>query len=434
MSINFLARKFSFRASVKALKKPLIVCLGPILSMGCQSSRSWQSRSSHDLVAFSQIQNIRKDSWNSSNLVLQLPQKLYGLDYRPELLLQYKRLYRWTLRPSFFLEQKETSYFGDSNAISQLRGRVNFIEAFMEGAPNQRWKWILGLQNFQWGAGDLMNPSNPMSHLRTRGRHLLAREKGRGVVRFSFTPNFETHWSLMSEIFSTPENEIMADESFAPSFFARYERSLRNGQSSLGTSFGIEAPQQLFIGPHFNLSSESGFSLYLDSRVSQKSISHRPSLTLLRMERSESSSPRSLILIGIRWEGDLDLRLENLHQSNGYSKEEYNNSLGLLSLPLASQASSFARFTNSGLEFWGRNLGLLSIRKNSIAGWADTHLAYRHLRSLMDDSRNHQLNLEFPIGIRGQGVILLQIAEGGSLQELSSLSNSGGEFFMKWAL
>ena len=383
------------------------------------------------MVAFSTFQQLKYDGLNPNNLALKLPEKHYGLDLRPEWLIQYERLSRLTLRPSFYLEQKEWSYNEALPREKSARVRPDLIDAFVEIASTPTTKWSIGLQNLQWGPADLLNVSNPLSHARNRVRHILAREKGRVQARVSYTPSLQTNWSLTSELSAVPELDIQAEQKFSPTSFLRWERFSTAGTSYLGMSAGVEAPNRPFVGPYFSWMLVEGFSFYTDMRFTQRSRYFRPSMTTFNMEFVEKGTPASQGLVGFRWEGLLDFRVEAYHHADGYSKEEYEQALYLIQLPLSTQSQNFERFAKSGLEFLGKNIGLVSLRYPQLFGWSDVTWNYRHLRSLMDDSRVHSSGLEFPLGANAQGVVQVQLPEGRKEHELSSLTSSQYEVHLK---
>lgn len=361
---------------------------------------NWRSRNNHSfLLNWQSTQNAPGDLIQQNRLLYQ-PQLRTELTYRPDFTYQYRRRFRIVVRPQATLLQTQGRVRNPEEYWITSRGVFNLQDAFIESAPTTEQRLTIGLQTFQWGPAELINASNPFASFRNQTRNPLFLDKGRGLIRWMYTPSMNWNYVLLAEPLNNGEIAIQDGESFGPTALLKIEFSRDSGTSYLGLLSGIEDRNRNFAGLYANATLTDGFALYIDGRVTSRQKSHRPDpeIFLPTLSRVDKPAPTARVLVGARYEGDIDFRLEYFYQQIGYDRSEFLSALTALAFSQSAADTNVSRFLRPGFDLYGISYAFASLRYGGWGPRKDWNLSLRHLRSLTDNSSTNQLVFDRPLG------------------------------------
>ena len=138
-------------------------------------------RYSVDSYLSGQKNEVIDSSINSFNQVLGLPSEEFNLDLRSEL--------KWRTAKSQILFRprwvghirKSTDQLSEVDTQKE-KGDFNVTDFFWEYNWNSVLTTTIGLQVFQWGPAEFLNPSNPFFHFSTQQKSLFFKEKGQFIL------------------------------------------------------------------------------------------------------------------------------------------------------------------------------------------------------------------------------------------------------------
>lgn len=343
---------------------------------------------------FSYSKNFRSETLiNQDNQILKLPSQLVGADIRGELKWKGKRN-QLVFRPRYQAEKKVIIAGGETT--SQNESDWNITDAFWETYLSANLSVTSGLQVYQWGPAELMNPSNPLFHFSSGQKSFGYKEKGKVLIRTNYTIGRAHSFVLIAEPVSNNESPWVEGE-FIPKALVKYEYQSQESPSQFGLTSGQEERENSFAGAYFTWQATEAFSIYSDTKTYEREIGFKPESSGLFWDLVEPLKQKSwpvLSVNGLRWEGDFDVRIEHLYNSAGYSEEEWSEVLNAVSNPFNPNfASNLRKFQKPGLELPGKQYLYLSYRVNEPFEMKELNIYLRDLHSLQDYSS--QMQLEF---------------------------------------
>ncbi len=387
------------------LKKRTLLLLGLLAAIAqpAHATKMNELYWTFESYLFGEQQDVAESTVNPRNLVMGLPLTTYTLDNRLEM--------KWLLndakiiaRPRWTLYQDEFKNEVTGEKKTRAMGKLDISDAFVEQALTRKASVTLGLQVFQWGPGELFNPSNPFFRFNNRQQTYTYKEKGKSLVRFNYSFNMERSLILIAEPVSNNEPFWMAEKEFKPEFVIKFERNWKNTRNYYGLLAGSEAQNNPFVGEYAHYELKPGWSLYLDAKHSYELQSYRPEKNLLgsydmNLTGEKSKEWSHLGLFGFRYEGDVDFRIEYLYNSLGYSKDEFDNAVLSASNFFSTQyAQNATRFLNSGLNLMTQHYLYLSLRVMDPGSIKDVNFFLRGLASATDSSGLGQFEFDKSVG------------------------------------
>jgi hypothetical protein len=340
-------------------------------------------------------------SLNPSNAVFATPHVENNLDSRLEL--------KWFIndakviaRPRWTATQKQVEKSNESQ--SSTLGKLDLTDFFWEQIWSRHWKMTMGLQVYQWGPSELFNASNPFFSFQKDQQNFTFKEKGKALVRFNFSPSQESVWVFILEPVSNREAFILHDKEFKPQWAIKFEKSKRNSRNYWALISGQEHIGNFFVGEYGQFEFKPGHSLILDFKHSQGYAAYKPQeetsgFVDFKLENEDSNNWSHLGIFGYRFEGDVDFRVEFLHNSLGFKKTDWNLTRRSLAQFLNPQyLNNLQKFNRSGLQLFSENYLYASLRVTSPFSWTDTNIYLRILESLSDSSGVTQLEMDVPWG------------------------------------
>jgi hypothetical protein len=335
---------------------------------------------------------------NAQNQILKLPQEQAEIDVRGELKWR-KGLDQVIVRPRLSSTYKNIVYGANSTQEQENKSKADLTDAFYERYWSNSFSTTLGLQVYQWGPAEFINASNPIFHFNSRQRNLFYKEKGQVLLRGNYTFNKENNLVLILQPISNNEPEWIAEAEFSPKGLVKYEKSWSGTANQVGLVAGIEEKNNVFLGQYFNFTFAERFSIYADVKESKNRINFVPNqvgaTTFLDTPDMMPLEWGTLAVAGARWEGDFDLRLEQIYNGAGFDKSELNQVI--LSISDATNPAylrNLSRFQRIGLELLGKNYTYFSFRMNEPLKFKDFNIYARYLYSGQDGSSSSQFEAD----------------------------------------
>lgn len=344
---------------------------------------------------FSYSNNVLADTFiNPGNQILQLPSEAFAADIRAEVKWRDDRN-QIVLRPRYQAEKSRIVTTGLETEKNE--SDWNVTDAFWETQVSDDFTLTSGLQVYQWGPAELINPSNPIFHFTSRQKSFGYKEKGKALIRANST--FGRSDSLVVILEPVSNNEAPWTEGdFVPKAAIKYEHQVDDSASQIGVVAGQEEKENAFFGTYFNWQLSEAVSFYADGKTTRKEIGYKPVAkgVFSDLEHPVSAKQWPVLAVGgLRWEGDYDLRLEYIYNSAGYSEEEWQYVLNSVGNPLnPNYSSNLERFQKPGLELPGRQYVYFSYRVTEPFQVKDLSLYLRDLYSLQDFSSQAQFEFD----------------------------------------
>lgn len=339
---------------------------------------------------------IHKDTFNLNNQVLELPHTKTQADIRGEFKWR-STSWQMVLRPRLISSTQQVEI--NNQITTRTKNDSNLTDAFIENNWTSNFSTTLGLQVYQWGPAEFLNPSNPFYHFNPQQKNLLYKEKGRGLVRANYSFNKENSLVIAVEPVSNQEAEWLAEDEFVTKGFIKYEKSWSGTFNAIGISLGQAEKNNPFVGEYFSYYWTEAFSMYADVKHQKNHVHFEPiwNGTSYDMELKEPWKEQwaTLGIFGFRFETAFDIRFEYIYNSVGYNKDQLKSALSSASNYVSPRyALNAVRFFRPGLELLGKNYVYTSFRLSDPAWIQNFSLYVRVLYSLQDDSSQVQCEVE----------------------------------------
>lgn len=351
---------------------------------------------SYEAYLFGEQRDYADSIINIGNEVLNIPETGVFLDQRAEfkwLINDAKIIFRPRLVSYQQNYKTETTLKNDSKNDTDL----NLTDAFYEQYIADRIFTTVGLQVYQWGPAEILNPSNPFFHFNTDQRSLVYKEKGKALLRLNWNAKSDYNFVFMVEPASNNEAHWIAEEKFKPQLAGKFETAWTGTRNFLGLALGIPDNADFFIGEYFQYEFTEGVSIYADAKHSANNLFYEPQDegVFQRMLPSDQDGTMSTLAVaGFRYEDNFDVRLEYIYNSAGYDQQKFDRALLASSQLSPYLVDNIKRFQKSGLELLSQNYVYFSLRKTDPFEIKDLSLFFRSLTSLMDNSGVEQFEFD----------------------------------------
>lgn len=351
---------------------------------------------SYEAYLFGEQRDYADSILNLGNEVLNIPETSVFLDQRAE--------FKWLindakiiLRPRVVSNQQRFKTETTLKSESKSDTDINLTDAFYEQYITDRIFTTLGLQVYQWGPAEVLNPSNPFFHFNTEQRSLVYKEKGKALLRLNWNAKADYNFVFMVEPVSNNEPPWIVEEKFKRQFAGKFETAWTGTRNFLGFALGIPDNADFFVGEYFQYEFFEGISFYADAKHSVNNLFYEPQTqgVFQRMLPSDQNGTTSTLAVaGLRYEDTFDARLEYIYNSAGYDQQQFDRALIATSQLSPYLIDNIKRFQKSGLELVSQNYIYFSLRKTDPFEIKDLSLFFRSLTSLMDNSGVEQFEFD----------------------------------------
>jgi hypothetical protein len=402
-------------------------------ALSVRSSMSWYTYGSV-------LQPVEDSPVNPDNTVLQLDDQTGGIDIRPDIRAMSGAL-KLIARPQLKM-QVSKAIVGGKDRPERPKSSGRWIESYGLLTASDKVQVSFGLQNYQWGAAESLNPSNRIFHENIDGKGLLYTVEGRnlGRVNISWTKRINT--VLMSETEKAKDTSLFrAEETFQTKALMKHEINWNNGADYIGVVYGAPETGDSWFGEYFNLSLFDGLSFYVDAAHQKNSEAWYPVLEAsaqapnqqvvqLRQSKIGDGKFYTLAVAGLRYsfEGGSDLRFEYIANDAGWSKEESQRAVLALNLKSPLQVADYSknlqRILKPGLEYRGKSFALLSWRIPDVFDVKDFVVYVRTLRSVIDGSATYYGSTEYSFGSASTLIFSAYSTQGSTDSDLRGVASS----------
>ena len=334
----------------------------------------------------------RRSPVNPGNRVLQLSAGGGQSELRPDLRLEYGGVLTAVARPRFLLkvEKAETS---DGWQAERSKATAGWIEGYVHWRVSDRLTIAYGLQNFQWGPGELLSPSNRIFHATGFYRDPVFVVQGRHLVRVNVSAGREWSAVLLAEVGDNGEPAFVAGEPFEQKAQVKLEYSAPSGDLYAAVTAGGSQRSRAWFGEYVALPIVAGLSAYADA---VHTVGRRawypvagPLGPTFEQTGMETRALQTTVLSGLRYafEGGQDLRIEYLFDDPGWTDPQLAlaEQAALASLAVGSRAG-VDRYLDPGFELLGRHLFYASLMLVDLPPGDRVRLQLRYLWSASDGS------------------------------------------------
>ncbi len=242
-----------------------------------------------------------------------------------------------------------------------------------------------GLQNFQWGPGELASPSNRLFHETGLLRDPLYLVQGRHLVRANLSSGRELSVVGMVELSDTDERPFVAREDFDRSAHLKVEYADATGRWLVGVVGSAWLEHEPTLGEYAQLQLTDVVALYLDASHGRERRAWYPGRHAF-VKRSidvDEIELFSTALVGARlsFDGGVEVRGEYLSQQAGWEADDFEDAALLV---LATR--DLEPYVAPGLELVGQQFIYLALRAPELPPMKKLTVQPRVLWSLTDRS------------------------------------------------
>lgn len=330
---------------------------------------------------------------NPGNRILQVPFGGAQSELRPDLRFEVGSALTAVARPRFLVkvERAETA---DGWQPERFTAAAEWIEGYATWRASDGLAVSYGLQNFQWGPGELMSPSNRIFHSTGFYRDPVYVVRGRHLVRVNVSAGREWSAVLLAEVGDNGEAPFVAGEPFEPKAQAKLEYTAPAGDLYGAVTAGVSQRSRAWFGEYVALPLAGGLAAYADAvhtvgRRAWYPVADPVLGAAFAQTGMETRGLRTTALAGLRYSfvGGQDLRLEYLFDEAGWTDAQ----LGLaeraaLASLAAGDRAGLDRFLDPGFELLGRQLLYGSLLLPELPPGERITVQARYLVSLTDGS------------------------------------------------
>lgn len=384
---------------------------------------------------------IERRTWSASainpnNSLLKISDYGINADLRLELKAVFDKL-KFVLRPRFLASSEIWTDGQPPTQRNVTAGKFNITDAYVDFRASDVSQINVGLEVYQWGPAEFFNPSNPLFHLSTNSRSSFFKEKGLVLTRFMYDLYPQLNIQIILNPTSNNESPWQTETEFQPSGFLKSELGSQDGSSYVGAIAGSQPDGRRFLGEYGAFGFSNGLSLYLDARHCIGSRRFAPQTlsngTLLNLQ-STAEQISSLGIIGVRWEGRVDARIEYFKNTEGLSNDEFRAAIDSVQNFSPYVVTNLSRFIKPGLEMLGQQYLYSSIRIPDLGSQKNVSLSFRFIESLQDQSAMIQVSSEKPLNDGTVGLIEGSCTLGGDNLELTLSDRTAIFAGLRWVL
>lgn len=335
---------------------------------------------------------------NPDNRVLHVPSGIVSNQLRPNLRFEFSSL-QLVVRPRFSVAWQATNASGETD-WKQWTSSVDWPEVYGSWRLGDSLAVTYGLQNYQWGPGETLNPTNTIIH-RPYSRNILTLIRGKQLVRVNISSGRRLSAILLVEPADNGEAPFVYGEKFEPKILLRAELTSESGSSHFGVAAGAGGAPSAWFGEYGSLALTDALSVYVDARHQHGSIAWYPAPVGSNSEtgflHAHKNDIQTIGIAGARYsfENGIDVRGEYIQNDPGYTRSEERQATRNVLARAGANPAVLGYLNAPGLDLPGRKYAYASIRAPDLGRDDALTLDFRVLKTLSDNTAAMFLNVEW---------------------------------------
>ena len=363
---------------------------------------------------------------NYKNTVLRLPHLALTSEVRPSVEAQVGSWLTVIARPrlqgGFAMAQVTGDWPEGESALA-----VTLPELYGTWQASDWLALSWGLQNFQWGPGELASPSNRLFHETGLLRDPLTLVQGRHLLRVNLSSGRELSVVGLVELSEVEEQAFVAREDFDRSAHLKVEYAEETGRWLVGVTVSAWQEHEPAFGEYAQLQLNDLLAVYADASHERERRAWYPGRdTFVKRAFDEDELELfSTALVGARlsFEGGVELRGELLFHQAGWDEDELKDAAAL-----ALATRDVEAWLAPGFELVGQHFVYLALRAPELPPMKKLTLQPRLLWSATDGSAAAFVTLSAEAGERTTAFLSAYASVGEAHDELSRIARAAVTF------
>jgi hypothetical protein len=412
--------------------------LAILASCLCSNAISWAKdekpfvlKPSMQMYLYLSQQSLAESSFNFENSVMLIEDRAATVDLRPSFKLDngsFQLIARPQMRSSL-----TSAVVGGKRQTEHATSTAKWLETYGNWNASDNVLVSYGIQNYQWGAAELANPSNQVFHETVDSKGLLQTTQGRQIMRLNVTWIKNLSSIFLSETEPVKNQAVYRyGETFESKSLMKHEVSWNDGADYLGVVFGASETTSPWVGEYLNFTLFDGLTIYGDAAHQKNSYAwypvvepgnttaKTPERVMMSQNKIDEQKTYSTVVGGLRYsfEGGSDMRFEYLYQNAGWNDEELDLAARMVNVQRPEQAAALQNnhgpWQRPGLTYRGQRYALLSLRLPDLFDIKDWIVTVRGMKAAQDDSVAGYLSSEYSFGDASTIFIAGSSANGGN--------------------
>lgn len=296
---------------------------------------------------------------NFQNRVLRLPHLRLGTEVRPSLQLDWGGFLTVVVRPRL-LGGFELAQVGGQWPDGETALAASIPELYGAWRASDWLSVTWGLQNFQWGPGELLSPSNRLFHESGLLRDPLYLVQGKHLVRVNLSAGKELSAVAMVDISDVEAQPFVAREEWAPSAHLKVEYAESSGAWLVGVTASGVVEQTPGFGEYAQVQLNDTLALYLDaSHVHEPSawVPGRDAFRKLKADGDFTLYTTALVGARLSFASGAEARGEFLFNQAGWDEDDFVDAAALVL-----RTGDLEPWLAPGFELVGQRFVFVSLR------------------------------------------------------------------------
>ncbi len=284
-----------------------------------------------------------------------------------------------------------------------------------------------GLQNFQWGPGELASPSNRLFHETGLVRDPLYLVQGRHLVRANLSSGRELSVVGLVELSAIDEQPFIAREELDRSAHLKVEYAEATGHWLVGVVGSAWLAHEATVGEYAQLQLNDVVALYVDASHGRERRGWYPGRHAFvhRAVDDDELEVFSTALVGARlsFDGGVELRGEYLYQQAGWDARDLDDAAALVGA-----TGDLEPYLAPGFELVGQHFVYLAARAAELPPLKKLTVQPRLLWSATDRSAAAFVTVSAEAGERTTAFLSAFASVGDPADELSRFARAAVTF------
>lgn len=407
-------------------RAPLVLALGALVATGARAQNDLTVAGQLDVIGAARGLVPTDTPLNFQNQVLRLPHLALTAEARPSVEARVGAWLTVIARPrlvgGFSMAQVNGAWPDGDTELA-----VTLPELYGTWQASDWFALTWGLQNFQWGPGELASPSNRLFHETGLLRDPLYLVQGKHLARVNLSSGRALSVVALVEITDTDEHPFVAREQFDRSAHLKIEYAEETGRWLVGVVGSAWLDHEPALGEYAQLQLTDVVALYVDASHGRERRGWYPGRNAFvhRAVDDDELEVFTTALVGARLSFDrgVELRGEYLAQQAGWDADDLEDAAGLVL-----STRDLEPYLAPGFELLGQQLVFVTARIPELPPMKKLTVQPRVLWSLTDRSAAAFVTISAEAGERTTAFLSAFASVGDPEDELARFARAAVTF------